>query len=204
MLVERPSDEVAGRRERYRRETMREIRERTMHQLETQGAGAVSLNAVAREMGMTGPALYRYYPSRDAVLTDLIVETYEELSKAIEGAVIGAADPRSAIRALARAYRSWAREHPTRYQLLFGTPVPGYVDDSMRTTPPAQHTLNVVIEALSRFGAGPQEDLVWAAVEGWSRLHGFVSLELGGHLGPIGIDIDSAYERVVEGLIAGE
>lgn len=201
LLVERPTEQVASRRERYRRDTMREIRDRVMRQLETQGAGAVSLNAVAREMGMSGPALYRYYPSRDAVLTDLIVETYEELGAVIERAVTGASDPGAAIRALANAYRSWAREHPTLYQLLLGTPVPRYEDDPARTTPPARRTLQVVIEALSSFADGPDEELRWAAVEGWSRLHGFVSLELGGHLEPLGLDLDSAYENVIQGLL---
>ena len=90
---------------------------------------ALSLNAIGREMGLTGPALYRYFASRDALLTDLIVDAYGDLAATVRG---GRAGERGADAATCRAGLRGgvpglgARPAP-RYFLLYGTPVPGYV-----------------------------------------------------------------------------
>jgi AcrR family transcriptional regulator len=120
----------AGRtaRERVRAELIREITEIARRQLATNGAAGLSLRAVAREMGMVSSAIYRYFPSRDDLLTTLIIDGYNAVGAAVEQAE--AACPRQdyAGRWLAacRAVRSWALAHPNEYALVYGSPVPGY------------------------------------------------------------------------------
>ncbi|WP_396452127.1 TetR/AcrR family transcriptional regulator [Actinomadura sp.] len=120
----------AGRtaRERVRAELIREITEIARRQLATAGAAGLSLRAVAREMGMVSSAIYRYFPSRDDLLTALIIDGYNAVGEAVERADAKAAAGDFAGRWLAvcRAVREWALEHPHEYALLYGSPVPGY------------------------------------------------------------------------------
>jgi AcrR family transcriptional regulator len=120
----------AGRtaRERVRAELTREITGIARRQLATEGAAGLSLRAVARELGMVSSAIYRYFPSRDDLLTVLIIEGYTALAEAVEAA--DAPRPREdhvgRWRAIAHALRDWALGHPHEYALLYGSPVPGY------------------------------------------------------------------------------
>jgi AcrR family transcriptional regulator len=94
------------------------------------GPAALSLRAIAREVGMVSSAVYRYFPSRDDLLTALIVETYDELADAVEQADAGVrrrADLAQRFLAVCHAIRDWARANPHEYALLYGSPVPGYV-----------------------------------------------------------------------------
>ena len=117
----------ASRRERYRAETREEAKRLALGQLADSGPWALSLSAVAKEMGITGPALYRYFAGRDELLAELVVDAYEDLADAVQAATHGPAarSPRARVRAFATAYRDWALSQPHRYLLLFGTPVPG-------------------------------------------------------------------------------
>jgi AcrR family transcriptional regulator len=125
----------AGRtaRERARAELTREIKEEARRQLVTSGADGLSLRAVARELGMVSSALYRYFPSRDDLLTALIIDAYDAIGSAVEEAI--AAVPPDVARGgivrerwltACRAVRSWALAHPHEYALIYGSPVPGY------------------------------------------------------------------------------
>ncbi|WP_433464543.1 TetR/AcrR family transcriptional regulator [Spirillospora sp. CA-128828] len=120
----------AGRtaRERVRAELTREITEIAKRQLATEGAAGLSLRAVAREMGMVSSAIYRYFPSRDDLLTALIIDGYNAVGEAVERAEAKAGNDDYAGRWLAvcGAVRAWALAHPHEYALLYGTPVPGY------------------------------------------------------------------------------
>ncbi|XRQ05757.1 TetR/AcrR family transcriptional regulator [Actinomadura welshii] len=125
----------AGRtaRERVRAELIREITGIARRQLATEGAAGLSLRAVAREMGMVSSAIYRYFPSRDDLLTALIIDGYNAVGEAVENAdarftADGARARDFAGRWLAacRAVREWALAHPHEYALLYGSPVPGY------------------------------------------------------------------------------
>jgi AcrR family transcriptional regulator len=115
-------------RERARAELTREIKEEARRQLATQGATGLSLRAVARELGMVSSALYRYFRSRDELLTALIIDAYDALGAAAEEASSGrpAADIRGRWRAACTAIRDWARANPHEYALIYGSPVPGY------------------------------------------------------------------------------
>ncbi|TDC69314.1 TetR/AcrR family transcriptional regulator [Actinomadura sp. GC306] len=115
-------------RERVRAELIREITEIARRQLATEGAAGLSLRAVAREMGMVSSAIYRYFPSRDDLLTALIIDGYNAVGEAVERADAGTPADDFAGRWLAvcRAVREWALAHPHEYALLYGSPVPGY------------------------------------------------------------------------------
>jgi AcrR family transcriptional regulator len=120
----------AGRtaRERVRAELIREITEIARRQLATDGAAGLSLRAVAREMGMVSSAIYRYFPSRDDLLTTLIIDGYNAVGTAVEKADAAwpAEDYAGRWLAACRAVRDWALAHPHEYALVYGSPVPGY------------------------------------------------------------------------------
>lgn len=139
------------RRERQHAATLAEIKEVAWQQIAANGAPALSLRAIARAMGMTAPALYRYFPSRDDLVTALIVDAYNSLAEALESArAAHALDAHAArLRAAGTAYRNWALAHPQRYALIFGTPIPGYEAPAEITTPAAARSLNVLIEILA-------------------------------------------------------
>jgi AcrR family transcriptional regulator len=113
-------------RERARAELTREIKEEARRQLAETGAQGLSLRAVARELGMVSSALYRYFPSRDDLLTALIIDAYDALGEVAETAIAAGARPRVRWLAACHAIRGWALAHPYEYALIYGSPVPGY------------------------------------------------------------------------------
>jgi AcrR family transcriptional regulator len=119
---------AASIRARVRAEMTAEIKAVARRHLETDGAN-LSLRAVARDMGMVSSALYRYFASRDELLTALIIDAYNAVGEAVEGAdaaVTGRSQLRARWMAAARAIRGWALAKPAEYALIFGSPVPGY------------------------------------------------------------------------------
>lgn len=118
-----------GPRARYREQTRAEIKEVALRQLADGGVAALALTRIAKEMGLSGPALYRYFASRDDLLSALIRDAYDDAATAIGAAAATARDraPRERLRVLAGAYRGWAITQPHRYLLIQGSPVPGYV-----------------------------------------------------------------------------
>jgi AcrR family transcriptional regulator len=132
-------------RERARTELTREIKQEARRQLAAHGAQGLSLRAVARELGMVSSALYRYFRSRDELLTALIIDAYDALGEAAEAASAGppATDVRDRWRATCHAVRDWARAHPHEYALIYGSPVPGY-QAPQATIPPAARVARVV------------------------------------------------------------
>jgi AcrR family transcriptional regulator len=117
---------ISTARERARAELTREIKDAARRQLAEVGAHGLSLRAVARELGMVSSALYRYFPSRDHLLTALIIDAYNAIGDAAEAADIPGDDPRQRWRAIWHAARGWARAHPHEYALIYGSPIPGY------------------------------------------------------------------------------
>lgn len=114
------------RRERMRAATVAEIKSHAWAQAADGGALGVSLRGIARSMGMTSSALYRYFESREQLVYELIADGYESLAdtlEAAETAVPEGTDPGEHFLCVARAYRSWALEHATEYALLHGTPM---------------------------------------------------------------------------------
>ena len=120
------ADAAAGipqtRRDRVRAETLREIKQTARRVLVEHGPDGLALRAIAREMGMTAPALYRYFASREDLVENVVVDLYDELVGALETAR-DAAGPSAAVQLLAscRAFRGWATTHPAEFGLLFGS-----------------------------------------------------------------------------------
>ncbi|GAA3157584.1 hypothetical protein GCM10020255_039160 [Rhodococcus baikonurensis] len=125
-------------RERAREQTLQDITRIGREHLAAVGAAALSLRAVARDLGVVSSAVYRYVASRDELLTLLVVDGYTELGSEVDAAVnaVAAEDFRGQFVALGRAVRSWAIREPARYGLLFGSPVPGYDAPGEQTTGP--------------------------------------------------------------------
>jgi AcrR family transcriptional regulator len=115
-------------RERARAELTSEIKQEARRQLAATGASGLSLRAVARELGMASSALYRYFPSRDELLTALIIDAYAVLGEEVEAAerAVQPTDFRARLHAVCHAVRDWALRHPHEYALVYGSPVPGY------------------------------------------------------------------------------
>jgi AcrR family transcriptional regulator len=128
-----------------------EIKKEAQRHLAVDGAN-LSLRAVARDLGMVSSAVYRYFPSRDELLTALIIDAYDALGESAERAE--ASVPRSDLTgrwlASCRGVRSWARAHPHEYALLYGTPVPGYAAPEVTVGPASRPVL--LIAAILRDG----------------------------------------------------
>ena len=214
-----PKPEPPTIRERYRAQVRREVKEAALDQLAQAGPAGVSISAIGKQLGVSGPALYRYFASRDELLTELVIDAYDDLADALAAATgrVPGSDPRARLDGLARAYRSWALDQPHRYRLLFGPPLPGYDAHARRLVDAAQRAMNQLLDILRDFDdsalESPAEPLAsqlaaWAqphdpginpatalrAVLIWSRLHGIVSLEIAGNFGSLGIAPDQLYE----------
>ena len=116
-------------RERARDENTAEIHAAARRRLASDGPSGLSLRAVARDVGMVSSAVYRYVPSRDELLTALLIEAYDELGAAAESAddaVADRSDVRARWSATCSAVRAWSVEHPHDYALLYGSPVIDY------------------------------------------------------------------------------
>lgn len=131
------------RRERLQEATREEIKAVARRQMAERGATALSLRAIAAEMGLTAPALYRYYASRDDLITALIVDAFDAL-----GAVVQAArdsrppdDYAGQFSVAMIAYREWALAHEADFKLIYGTPIPDYHAPESITGPAAFRSL---------------------------------------------------------------
>ncbi|MGW0904746.1 TetR/AcrR family transcriptional regulator [Streptomyces sp. NPDC002853] len=122
------SSATSGARARARVEVTAAIKDEARRQLAADGAAKLSLRAVARELGMVSSALYRYFPSRDELLTALIIDAYDSLGSAAEAAhaEVATAEPVRRWTVVCEAVRTWALAHPHEYALIYGSPVPGY------------------------------------------------------------------------------
>lgn len=139
-------------RERARAQTMADIVDIGREHLGSEGAAALSLRAVARDLGVVSSAVYRYVQNRDELLTLLVVDAYNELGGEVEKAIaaVHGADCKGQFRALGRAVRNWALREPARYALLFGSPVPGYHAPAEQTTAPGTRVIVALTTIFTR------------------------------------------------------
>ena len=220
-----PMGIVLNARQRARALVVDDIVAEARRQLATQGAAALSLRAVARELGMASSAMYRYIPSRDELLTLLITEAYDALGDAAEVAAKADGDAMQRWRLVCRAVRAWALDHPQEYGLLYGSPVPGYhappttVGPASRVTSvlagllrdahdagtldaplggplPAALSADVRLVALT---TAPQVPLptVARALVAWTLLFGQLNFELFGRFDGVLHDTDDLFELAV-------
>ncbi|MGF6883981.1 AcrR family transcriptional regulator [Nocardia sp. GAS34] len=205
---------VRSPRERYREQMRAEIKQHAWEQIAESGASALSLNAIAKQVGMSGPALYRYYAGRDELITELIGDAYRSLADAVRAASDDGAD----VAQLAHTVRDWALQDPQRYFLIYGTPVPGYRAPE-DTTAISDEIMTVLLAAWSSVPPRPatffdthlaertdREPETAAALHRaltfWTRVHGVLSLELAGHFAGMGFDPALLFAEEVERLSA--
>ncbi|MCC6191921.1 MAG: TetR/AcrR family transcriptional regulator [Anaerolineales bacterium] len=220
------------RRERIREATFEEITATARKLIAEHGAAALSLRAIARAMGMTAPGLYRYYPSRDDLVTALIKDAFESFTRHLETArdELPDADHIGRFKAVCLAYFRWAMLNPSRYELSFGSPVPGYqmpeaayaasrkgflvlqnliekARSAGRIHPPAvlsalSPTLFSRYEALRGLGMPGDPLVTHIALASWSTMHGVTALVLYGHLGGFLADqVESFVYQQIEQMV---
>ncbi len=210
-------------RERYRAQIRDEIKQVALRQLAQLGPSGVSVNAIGKELGVTGPAFYRYFASRDELLTELVVDAYTDMAVALRSAADKASGTpaRSSLEALARAYREWAVTHPHRYRLLYAPLLPGYDPNTEQLVEASQASMQLLLDALPPADGAKQppkhlatQATAWTkarvlnsdastavrAVQIWSRLHGFVSLEIAGAFASMGLDADTLFDLELTSL----
>ncbi|WP_410873309.1 TetR/AcrR family transcriptional regulator [Nocardia sp. A7] len=140
------SSDRPGPRALARARTIADIKRIGREHLATHGAAALSLRAVARDLGMVSSAVYRYVRSRDELLTMLVVDGYNALGDTVDAALLDAPDdPATRFRVTARTVREWALAEPAWYGLLFGTPVPGYDAPAADTEAPGIRVIAVLL-----------------------------------------------------------
>ncbi|MFI8228450.1 TetR/AcrR family transcriptional regulator [Streptomyces sp. NPDC085900] len=215
-------------RARARIEVTAAIKDEARRQLASEGATKLSLRAVARELGMVSSALYRYFPSRDDLLTALIIDAYDSLGAAAEAAAeaVGDAKPTRRWIAVCEAVRAWSLAHPHEYALIYGSPVPGYtapettipaasrvgllligiVRDAIKgpgvTFPPLAAELRPEAERLAaEIAPDLPPEVAAALVAAWAQLFGLVGFELFGQFNRV-IEDREAFFRHAAGQLA--
>lgn len=208
-----------GVRDESRRQVTAAIRAAARRQIAEVGGGALSMRAIAREAGLVSSAVYRYFPTREALLTAMIVESYGNLASALP-ATEGLAGA-EAWRTLGRGLRAWARSVPHEFQLIYGTPIPGYVAPP-ETVPAAAAVAEPFLRLAPRsapdafgdpvladqFGAlgttFPDADGAGlaAVLAELAALIGFISLELSGHFVGTADPADALYEALLSRQVA--
>ena len=208
---------------------MREITDVARRHLAQDGAAALSVRAVARDLGMASSALFRYFPNRDALLTALIVDSYGSLGDHVEAAerAVHDADVLARWLAVCHGVRSWAQEHPHEYALIYGSPVPGYAAPPDTIAPASRiprllgalladlvardgdvapdlptDVSTAVGPVLATMPDGVPPDLLARGLMAWTFLFGAVSFEVFGHLHGVVADLDAWFDHEVRRIAA--
>jgi AcrR family transcriptional regulator len=206
------------------------IKETAWRQIAEFGASALSLRAIARELKISAPAIYNYFPDRDALVTALIIDAYTSFGDSQLEArdAFPESDMQGRMLAIGMAYRTWALTHPQRYQLIFGTPIPGYEAPMTEVLPSAARSLSALVSVVEQLRVTVNLNVVsfpqvreeykaefetWKTYGGkadilslsvamiiWSRVHGIVSLEIAGNLPPFGASGDELYQYEMDSI----
>lgn len=207
------------------------IKETAWLHISIHGSQRLSLRSIARDISISPPAIYHYFPSREALLTELIIEAYNSLAIHQQDAcdAVSSHDAIAQLRAIGIAYRKWARTFPQHYQLIFGTPIPDYQAPKLLILPAAARSLGVLIHVIERLHQqgklnpasyptlqSPNKSLhqQWQQYVGachiqsfvvaeliWARVHGLASLEIGGNLPLFSSDEDTLYDTELDAMI---
>ncbi|WP_285483805.1 TetR/AcrR family transcriptional regulator [Amycolatopsis sp. NBRC 101858] len=196
-----------SRRERLRAQALQDIEDSSFAIIDADGVHALTVAALARSMAMSAPALYRYFPSRDALVAHLIGLSYQQLTATLAHATENSTGtPRSRVRLIVAAYRDWALRYRRRYGMLFAeraadappeTPHPTPLDQAMAllidtlgairdpvptSTTSGDHSLDAQLRQWARSQERPDTapGVGIAAILLWTRVHGIVGLELTG------------------------
>ncbi|HWQ46682.1 MAG TPA: TetR/AcrR family transcriptional regulator, partial [Longilinea sp.] len=185
-----------------------QIKAIALNQITELGSAALSLGAIARAMGLTTPALYRYYPGRAELITALIADAYTSLTQALADSQGGISTDNYTVRfrAVSLAYFEWAKAHPQQYLLMFGSPIPNHeieaeagqaadrsfllildlidsADKAGKLTFPFEPAslpinLKVQLETIHHPGTLYSPKVTYLSLVSWSFLHGMTSLDI--------------------------
>jgi AcrR family transcriptional regulator len=207
-----------------------EIKEVALAQLASSGGAALSLRAIAREMGMASSALFRYFRNRDALLTALIIDSYSSLAEAAETAEARMHQESIEDRwmAICHGVRNWAVVHPHEYALIFGSPIPGYAAPTGTVAPasrvplllgdllgdlmseksyevsahlePSLAVRRAIEPVRAMMPKGVPSDLMVRGLMAWTYLFGAVSFEVFGHRHNVIADPEAFFDYEVRRL----
>lgn len=202
------------------------IKDAAWRQIANKGASALSLRAIARDVGITAPAIYNYFRRRDDLVTALIVDAFTSLGESPREASdsLPKSELSGRFSALGLAYRAWAITYPQRYQLIFGTPIPGYEAPADITVPAASWSLMPLLEVIhalhdagrlkneypsmtpallemmhtwSQFADHTPSEVLYLGLVIWSRVHGLVMLEIGNQMPSFITDPGEIFNREI-------
>ncbi len=215
-------------REDIRQQMIEDIKGVARQQMRSKGTAGLSLRAIAREMEITAPALYNYFPRLDDLITALIVDAFQGLAEAIEAAGEHDSTPTLCLQAKLHSYRDWAVRHPEEFSLIYGNPISGYQAPGeitvplvqrgfialflplgaawaagQLTIPPEYQTVpSTIIPTISQYAlhydAPYPNTLFYLLLAGWSRIHGLIMLEIFNHSPPTVGDAGAFYRHEVE------
>jgi AcrR family transcriptional regulator len=214
-------------------ETQATIKALARQQMAAEGTAGISLRGIARDMELSAPALYRYYATRDDLITALIVDAFNALADALERAEQKAKvlPPEERLMQVFSAYRRWALEYPTDFQLVYGNPIPGYSAPKDITVPAVSRTflplMRPLVQAVESgalqpkppFNSVPEQiaaheysliqrggypisvEVFHLGMICWAHLHGIIMLELFNHIGPNVGDVEAFYHTTLRQLL---
>lgn len=138
------------RKDQLREDMASDIKTVARAQMQAKGTAGLSLRAIARELGVTAPAIYNYFPRLDDLITALIVDAYNDLAESMQAAfdAVQTDAMRQRMGATLHAYRDWALKNPAMFQLIYGNPIPGYEAPSEVTVPLAARPFEIMGQAV--------------------------------------------------------
>ncbi|MBI4927971.1 MAG: TetR/AcrR family transcriptional regulator [Anaerolineae bacterium] len=199
-------------------------------QIAETGASGLSLRAIARAMKITAPAIYNYFPDRDALVTAMVIAAYKSFGESQLAArdAVSSEDLWGRMWATGMAYRAWALRYPERYHLIFGAPIPGDVPLSELIQPSGAHSMLALVSIVEAFRVAGKLRTVdfprvtpefetayqqWRCLVGdadilsitvallvWARVHGLVSLEIARNIPPFGPNGDELYQYELQAI----
>ena len=223
------STPAVGARARARAEVRAAILDAAAERLAADGAASLSLRAVARDVGMVSSAVYRYFSSRDDLLTALIVRAYDSLGDHVDACVRATAGRPAAARWVdaAMSIRSWALAHPNDYALIYGTPIRGYAapDDTVESgTRVSRALVSIVREAdgldpVAPVAIGPalaasfaalraevdldvDDSTTLAVLTAWTQLFGLLTFEMFGQTRNLVADDEALFRAATTSMAA--
>jgi len=206
------------------------IKKVALKQMAINGSASLSLRAIARDLKITAPAIYNYFPSRDDLVTALIVDAYQSLAIELAESLVNDEESHSKrVMASAHAYRDWALAHAEQYSLIFGAPIPNYHAPAEITDPAAAESMAVLINVIDaawrddalkvdgmpsstqemiqawidKFSYTGDPAVIHFAMACWAKIHGLVSLEIFGHFAavPGEFSVDSFFKIEIEAMV---
>jgi AcrR family transcriptional regulator len=162
---------------------------------------AVTLRAVARQVGISAPSIYTHFADREAIVDAIVDDAFADFNVAIKGGVAGATGPLARLRAGCAAYLRFAEERPNRYKLLFDRQI--LIDAPEGPAPPIRiESFELLVQCLQDCvdaGISASSDPQLDSMAIWVALHGYATLRalVGGFPWP---DPDVMLDRIIDGM----